>query len=294
LTQSRIQVPENPIPLVPFPVGYHRLGARLARYFLWSFRRRHFGGALDAVRGALELGGAAARSLLRPERVACNLCGWRGASFCPNVGSGYRELGEICPSCGSIGRYRALVAILDVATPYFSPETPVIEVAPMPISEAYSLWRKDGRGYTSFDRGPYAMERGDLTEMRFADGACELFVCLHVLEHISSDGRALREIHRVLRPGGRAVLQVPIDRSIEETVEYGGPNELETGHVRRYSERGFVRRIEEAGFQVSKVSVGDLFDERDIALHGLHRDPYHLALKLDHPPRLSCARPASS
>ena len=43
----------------------------------------------------------------------------------------------------------------------------------------------------------------------------------------------------MLRPGGEAILQVPIDYSISKTIEYGRPNPLETGHVRRYWNRVF-------------------------------------------------------
>lgn len=51
-----------------------------------------------------------------------------------------------------------------------------------------------------------------------------------MLEHIREDAQALSEISRVLRPGGIAILPVPILG--DETVEYPEPNPHESAHVR--------------------------------------------------------------
>jgi SAM-dependent methyltransferase len=217
--------------------------------------------------------------LSRDKHFTCNICGWRGTEFYPNVGSGYFELDSNCPKCSCINRYRSMAALLDVTTELFSPETTVIEVAPVRSFQAYCLHRKGGRNYLSFDLEKFGMERGDLTAMRYPDASCDYFICLHVLEHVPNDIGAVREIFRVLRPGGRAVLQVPIDLSIRQNVEYGKPNPLETGHVRRYSELGFVDRLDAEGFAVSKMSVEDYFSDGDIDRYGFNRDPIFLATK---------------
>jgi len=70
----------------------------------------------------------------------------------------------------------------------------------------------------------------DLTDLPFEDDSCDFIYASHILEHISNDEQAIREIARVLRPGGMAVLPVPIVR--KNTEEYGCPNPNEHGHVR--------------------------------------------------------------
>ncbi len=52
----------------------------------------------------------------------------------------------------------------------------------------------------------------------------------HVIEHIDDDIRAIKEVYRVLKPGGLAILPVPI--LVDKTVEYGAPMPLEDLHVR--------------------------------------------------------------
>ena len=63
-----------------------------------------------------------------------------------------------------------------------------------------------------------------------ADASYDLVYASHVLEHIRDDEAALREIRRILRPRGLAVLPVPI--VAPATVEYPAPSPFETFHVR--------------------------------------------------------------
>jgi glycosyltransferase involved in cell wall biosynthesis len=71
-------------------------------------------------------------------------------------------------------------------------------------------------------------------------------VCLNVLEHIDDDMKGLRNIHSVLRPGGRAVILVPHDQrafgTLDEVLE----------HRRRYSREELRAKMERAGFRVER------------------------------------------
>jgi SAM-dependent methyltransferase len=234
----------------------------------------------DAVAGLVHLAVRSTVDLVTDaHQVVCNICGWSGSAFYPNVGSGYFERDASCPRCSCIHRYRSLAAVLSRATDFFAESTTVIEVAPVRSFQAYCLWRKQGRNYRSFDLERFGMEQGDLTAMRYADASSDYFLCYHVLEHVPADAQAVAEIHRVLRPGGTAILQVPIDWSLTTTVEYGRPNERETGHVRRYSESGFTERLAGAGFTVSTLSPASYFEDAVLAQHGLSREPIFIARK---------------
>jgi SAM-dependent methyltransferase len=258
--------------------GRIRLVARWTRFMFRSLRSGDFDYSRNAARAQarmllLTLGEA----LPSREHVECNICGWRGRRFYPNSGPGYDEVDMLCPGCRGLDRHRALLAILLAATDYFAPGTRVIEVAPMRRFQALCL-AQGTMDYTSFDLERYAMERGDITEMRFAENSADYFTCFHVLEHIPAEAKALAEIRRVLKPGGIAILQVPVDRSVGTTYEYDKPDPREVGHVRRYG-RDFGQRIASHGFDVTQVSVRDWIPHETIRRFGLSIDPVFLARK---------------
>lgn len=52
----------------------------------------------------------------------------------------------------------------------------------------------------------------NITDINFEDNLFDVIICSHVLEHIVDDRKAMRELSRVLRPKGFAILQVPISK----------------------------------------------------------------------------------
>lgn len=61
------------------------------------------------------------------------------------------------------------------------------------------------------DRFPPAANvvRVDMLAMPFRDDSFDLVLANHVLEHVADDGKALPEVHRMLRLGDHATLQTP-------------------------------------------------------------------------------------
>ena len=113
----------------------------------------------------------------------------------------------------------------------------------------------------------------DLTALPYADRSFDAIVANHVLEHVPDDKRALSELRRVLHPGGFAVLQVPIARRLERTLE-DVPVYTDAERERVYGQRDHVRlygldypeRLAHAGFAVREytghVAQGDDFIAR--------------------------------
>lgn len=102
----------------------------------------------------------------------------------------------------------------------------------------------------------------DIMDMRrYADGAFDFFICSHVLEHVADDRAALLELHRILTPGGRGILVVPIILTIDDIDEdptVTDPAERwrrfgQDDHVRLYSRQGFLARVRAAGFVVHQL-----------------------------------------
>ncbi len=71
-----------------------------------------------------------------------------------------------------------------------------------------------------FEAPGVPIHRGDLNrELPFADGEFDYVVCLEGLEHLENPHQAVRELARVLRPGGQVVVSVPNILNIEERVK---------------------------------------------------------------------------
>lgn len=256
-----------------------RLLFRWSRFVLRSCIAGHRDFAANAIRAIIRLIHLSVNdAIIRSNTAECNICGWQGAKFYPNVGSGYYELETVCPRCLCQDRQRSLAAVLLKYTEALEPNTMVIEAAPMRSFQQYCLQLKGNKNYLSFDIERFAMEKGDITQMHYQDNTADYFLCFHVLEHIEKDVQALEEIRRVLKPAGIAILQVPIDWDAEKTHEYSCPDARDAGHVRRYG-KDFAKRIAKHGFSVKSVSVTDFFPEEEIKRYGLSKEPIFIARK---------------
>lgn len=112
--------------------------------------------------------------------------------------------------------------------------------------------------------GQAASMAGDALSLPFPDGAFDRVICAEVLEHVPDDLAAMREIARVLKPGGTAAVTVP--RFWPELVCWALSDEyhlVEGGHVRIYRLGDLRRRLRAAGLRPTGVGLA----------HGLHT-PY--------------------
>ncbi len=123
---------------------------------------------------------------------------------------------------------------------------------------ANMLGRLPNLRYLSGDLDPVdAMVAMDLMALPCRDDSVDVILCSHVLEHVADDRRAMAELFRVLSPRGWAIIQSPIDSSLERTFEdpaVTDPAERERlfgqrDHVRLYGP-DYGRRLEQAGFRL--------------------------------------------
>jgi predicted SAM-dependent methyltransferase len=107
------------------------------------------------------------------------------------------------------------------------------------------------------------MQKMDLTDLKLPDQSQSLVFCSHVLEHIPEDIKAMSEIHRVLKVGGTAIIQVPIWRKttyedFSITSKEGRLKAfMQEDHVRLYG-LDIVDRLESVGFKVVVEDVNNL------------------------------------
>lgn len=115
--------------------------------------------------------------------------------------------------------------------------------------------------YTTADlASPWASVHCDIQNLPFPSDSFDIILCNHVLEHIPDDRRAMRELLRVLRPGGTALLLVPQNLSLEHTLEDPAINTpalrekfyYQRDHLRLYG-RDYTARLAQEGFRVKAI-----------------------------------------
>ena len=201
------------------------------------------------------------------QRRLCPICGRTSRRFAP-----YRRRREaMCVWCSSLERHRLVWSYFQQRTNLFDgSRRRILHVAPERCFEPRFRARL-GRGYVTADIGdPRADVHMDVMQLAFPDATFDFVYCSHVLEHVADDRRAMREFRRVLKPGGHAVLMVPIIRS-DQTFEdpaITDPRERERAfgqhdHVRAYGP-DYVDRLRDAGFAVDVLDTQALATPDDV------------------------------
>lgn len=202
-----------------------------------------------------------------------------GRSFRKFLPYGYERVREnvLAPGTLSLERHRLFWLYLKNETTFFTESHKVLHFAPE--QAFYKRFRKmKNLDYTTTDlNSPIADVKADICALPFEDNSYDFLICNHVLEHIPDDAQAMRELYRVLAPGGTAIMQVPYDRNREETFEDDSitdPKERarifgQYDHVRIYG-MDFFKKLEGAGFNVEAVDYTSTMSDSDI-------DKYRLA-----------------
>ena len=184
-----------------------------------------------------------------------------------NVIAGYGE-NILCPNCLSNARERLVIAMLQSKIPFagkqilhLSPEQPVYKC----ISASAHVTTAD------FVPGFYRhidpqVQFQDLHQLTYPNNYFDLLIGNHILEHIPDDALAMRELYRVLKPGGTAILQVPYSETIHQTLEtptISDPKQQsllygQQDHVRIYAKEDYAMRLRVAGFKVHIIGYDAL------------------------------------
>jgi SAM-dependent methyltransferase len=177
------------------------------------------------------------------ERFECPICGYIGPFATVSAFAGPRKF-AICPQCDALERHRLQYVVMLETLSSLGGRVKMLHFAP----EKFFRQIFSGR-FARYETADLFMEgvdhRVDIRDLPFEDATYDFVFASHVLEHIREDKTAIKEIRRVLRPNGVAVLPVPI--VCEKTIEYSEANPHEAGHVRAPGEDYFERYREHFG-----------------------------------------------
>jgi len=102
------------------------------------------------------------------------------------------------------------------------------------------------------ERGLEKVKLGAAEALPYDDGTFDLVTALDVVEHLDDDLAGLREMRRVLRPGGRVLLFVPTFMFL-----WGLQDDV-SHHRRRYRMPELRRVLEQAGFEVERTTYANI------------------------------------
>ena len=202
-------------------------------------------------------------------KVECPVCSSRFRKFLP-YGRKSRS-NALCPKCLSLERHRLIWLYLKERTNFFTEKAKMLHIAPelcfMDRFEALPNLE-----YITADiESPLAKVKMDIHDIPFEENSFDIIFCNHVLEHVRDDIQAMKEMLRVLKPGGYAILQIPFFHPVPETTyedpSITDPIEREKifgqdDHVRLYGQ-DYPQRLASAGFKVKEDRmVFELPDEQ--------------------------------
>jgi ubiquinone/menaquinone biosynthesis C-methylase UbiE len=169
---------------------------------------------------------------------------------------------------------------LENKTDFFTKSLKMLHIAPE-ICFIPRFEEMENLEYITGDlESPLAKVKLDIHSLPFDDNTFDVVFCNHVLEHVDDDRKAMREIHRTLKPGGWAILQIPFffplkDKTIEDP-SVKSPSERErffgqSDHVRMYG-KDYGDRLKSEGFDVDASKFAQTFSYEDVKKYGLPRE----------------------
>jgi len=208
-----------------------------------------------------------------------------GSTFLPEwisklemVGSDVDNFG--CPYCGSFDRERHLFMYFDKLRMWEKMNASAI----LHFAPEYHLSRKIEEQkpgtYVKGDLYPKdtTIEKVDATAISYPDNTFDLVIANHILEHIPDYRKALREIYRVLKPGGTAILQTPFSKVLASNFEdeaIAAPSlrayfYAQHDHVRVFGEQALLKALQQAGFTLELARHADWFTAEESYLYGVN------------------------
>jgi len=189
-------------------------------------------------------------SKYRGDKYECNICKMKLSSWII-----VHDGDQLCPRCGSLPRTRRLFSILQ---PELKENIKMLHFSP-PTSLRNYINGLRGITYitTDYESEFEADKHYDITAIDVDDETFDLIVCYHVLEHIEDDMKAMSELHRILKPSGKLLIQTPFHDSPTLEDEKINTRALrlkhygQEDHVRIYNAVELMDRLKSTGLQVN-------------------------------------------
>ena len=195
------------------------------------------------------------------DNVYCPVCENKFRKFLSYGSSIAHRENVLCPYDLTLERHRLMWLYLKKTNFFEVKGLTVLHVAPEQCFHEKFKKQKNLKYTTADLESPIADLHFDLHSIPLDDNLYDVIFCNHVMEHVKDDLQCMKELYRVMKPGGWGIFQVPIDYNNPETYEDAQitsekDREIhfwQKDHVRLYG-LDYPKKLERAGFKI------DVFD----------------------------------
>lgn len=202
----------------------------------------------------------------------CPICD-KESEFNSMISAGVRTRpNAVCPNCGSLERHRLTWLLIEreIGVNNIRKKQTMLHVAPeVSLRQKFSALL--GKNYLSADMYEKNVDvKMDITNIKYPDSSFDFVMANHVLEHVSDDLKAMKELYRVQKKNGWSILLAPIakmPKTYEDPTITSKKGRLlafgQTDHVRKYG-YDYKDRLSSVGYRVKIYSLKDLASKQEI------------------------------
>ena len=218
--------------------------------------------------------------LFKGNKVECPVCERSFSKFLSYGSDVAHRDNVLCPYDLTLERHRLMWLYLRDCSDFFTAQKiNVLHIAPEQCFHKRFKNQKNLHYLTGDLVSPLADLHFDLHAIPLEDNRFDVIFCNHVMEHVDDAVQCMRELHRVMKPGGWGIMQVPQDFSREQTYEDAtitSPQDREKhfwqkDHVRLFG-KDYPEWLKKAGFEVTEFHKESKYDEKLIARYRLQKE----------------------
>ena len=203
----------------------------------------------------------------------CLICSAKSKKFISI--SFYNSEDKICPSCGALSRSRALGEFVNKN--FEDNSQKILDFSPH--RSLHDFFKSKFKNYISsdFENQFHAQKSYDITKINEPNKSFDLIICLHILEHILEDQKAIIELNRVLKDNGNLLIQVPLKKgkTYQDNSIISKQGRLKAfgqeDHVRIYGEDSLQLILNENGFITKPTDIVKEFSNKEKKMYGFSK-----------------------